>query len=230
MGYTRQDIISFCDKAITDIGTFYQQDIINYCGKSSDTDELFTEIIAEYVLNHIDDFKCRIPMISRLSSYNINHDGSYREGTGRDEEIIAIKMFLQSKQELQYEYIGQIIDYQTPLKSKRSDLAGKIDLLSFDGKVLRVLELKKPMSEETLLRCVLEAYTYLCTVDKKKLLGDFELPANTIVKASPFVFRNGEQWKEWNEHRPMLKKLMDELDSKTYFINEIENKYKIMEV
>ena len=38
-------------------------------------------------------------------------------------------------------YVGEILDYQTPLKNKRSDEAGKIDLLSYDGRILRILEL-----------------------------------------------------------------------------------------
>lgn len=167
MRYTKQDIIEMCDKSILNTATFYKQDFINYRGRTSDTKELFTEIVAEYVLHHIDEFINNIPMITRQSSYKQNHDGTYRDGTGRDEEIIAIKMFLQSQEGVQFDYIGKIIDYQTPLKSKRTDIAGKIDLLSYDGKTLRVLELKKPQSNETILRCVLEGYTYLLTLDKR---------------------------------------------------------------
>ena len=80
-----------------------------------------------------------------------------------------------------------------------------------------------------MLRCVLEGYTYLRTVDKMKLLLDFELPEDTIVKASPFVFREKEQWREWMEKRPKLLKLMEELDSKAYFIEDMERKYIVTE-
>ncbi|MBQ9608892.1 MAG: hypothetical protein IJV15_05535 [Lachnospiraceae bacterium] len=229
MGYTEREIIKMCDMAMDNIATFYQQDFINYRGKASDTDEYYTEIIAEYILQHIENFRTQIPVITRSSSYDQNHEGTYKEGTGRDEEVIAIKMFLQSNVGAPYDYIGKIIDYQTPLKSKKSDVAGKIDLLSYDGHILRVLELKKASSDETMLRCVLEGYTYLCTVDVDKLLADFKLPPNTEVCSSPFVFRNGKQWEEWAEKRPMLMELMDKLDSKPFFIESKEGKYKVTE-
>lgn len=229
MGYTEKAIIDMCNEAMDDIATFYQKDFINYRGKTTDSDQYYTEIIAEYVLQHVEKFKTQIPMITRHSSYNQHHDGEYREGTGREEEIIAVKMFLLSKSGEIFNSIGKIIDYQTPLKSKKSDVAGKIDLLAYDGHTLRLLELKQPLSNETMLRCVLEGYTYLRTVDKMKLLLDFELPEDTIVKASPFVFREKEQWREWMEKRPKLLKLMEELDSKAYFIEDMERKYIVTE-
>lgn len=229
MGYMIQDIIEMCDKSILNIPTFYKQDFINYRGRAFDTNELFTEIIAEYVLSHINEFENKMPMITRQSSYKQKHDGVYREGTGRDEEVIAIKMFLQSQKGMQYDYIGKILDYQTPLKSKRTDIAGKIDLISYDGKTLRVLELKKSQSTETLLRCVLEGYTYFLTLDKKKLLVDFMLPADTIVETSPLVFYGGAQWKEWKQRPPKLMRLMDELGITPYFLLNTNEKYVVME-
>lgn len=229
MGYVESDIIKMCDRAWNDIVTFYQADCINYRGKTSDTDRYYSEIVAEYVLNHMEEFKAGIPTITRESCYDLQHDGSYREGTGRDEEVIAIKMFLQSQSGYRFSGIGNIIDYQTPLKNKRDDTAGKIDLLALDGEVLRILELKKPDSKETMLRCVLEGYTYLKTVDKEKLIKDFNLLPNTKVMASPFVFCEGEQWNEWDEKRSMLMKLMRELESTPYFIKEQDGKFMIME-
>ena len=125
--------------------------------------------------------------------------------------------------------IGNIIDYQTPLKNKRTDIAGKIDLLSYDGNCLRVLELKKPFSDETMLRCVLEGYTYLKTVDAAKLLDNFELPANTKVVACPFVFKYGKQYQAMLEKRPHLYKLMEMLESKPYYIIKQDNLYIVEE-
>lgn len=125
--------------------------------------------------------------------------------------------------------IGTMLDYQTPLKSVRTDKAGKIDLLSYDGTVIRVLELKRSDSKETMPQCVLEGFTYLQTVDKVLLRKDFGLPENTLIKASPFVFRGGVQWQEWKENRPMLNRLMERLDSKPFFIIESNSSYSVVE-
>lgn len=226
MGYTRNCIIAKCKEAFKDKKTFYKQSFINYRGKTEDTDEYFSEVIAEFLCNHISEYTNGIDTITRENSYKTDsHDGVIKDhDSGRDEEIIAMKMFGKS-----YDFVGKMIDYQTPLKNKRSDEAGKIDLLAYDGTTLRILELKKPDSDETMLRCVLEGYTYWKTVDKAKLLADFALPADTVIKACPFVFSGGEQHNEMKEVRPHLKRLMELLESKPYYISEEKDKYIVTE-
>ena len=226
MGYTRNDILEQCKTAFQSKSTFYKQSFINYRGKTEDTEEYFTEVIAEFICGHISEFMNGITTMTRESSYKTpGHDGIIKDlGSGREEEIIAMKMY-----DKQYDFIGKMIDYQTPLKNKRNDEAGKIDLLAYDGTTLRILELKKPDSTETMLRCVLEGYTYLKTANISKLLANFKLPSDTIVKACPFVFKNGEQHSEMREQRPHLKRLMDLLDSKPYYISEIKGKYFVTE-
>jgi Holliday junction resolvase-like predicted endonuclease len=74
--------------------------------------------------------------------------------------------------------LGYIFDYQTPLKATQNDSYGKIDLLGYntDDDCYSVIELKyRPSgSEETLLRCVLEAYTYYKLLDLKQIKSDVD--------------------------------------------------------
>ncbi len=227
--YTKAEILSLCCEAAEDIKNFYKQDFINYRGVTSDTKELYSELTAEYVTENIDKFLNSIPIITREESYRtVTHEGHYNADSGRIEEITAVKMFNQSKLE-EFEHIGKIIDYQTPLKNKRSDETGKIDLLSDDGSSLIILELKKPDSSETMLRCVLEGFTYLKTVNKSKLLLDFGKPDTYGLSAAPLVFRNGSQHREMTEGRIKLKKLMKLLNIKPYYVSEISGKYFITE-
>ncbi len=230
MGYTRTETLNECEKAIRDIKTFYQADFINYRGKTSDTDEYYTEVVAEFICDNIGRFKTEIPMITRKSSYKTaSHIGNVPT-SNREEETIAIKMFnLSDKDDYVYDFIGKIIDYQTPLKSTKKDVAGKVDLLSFDGHTLHILELKKPDSTETMLRCVLEGFTYLQTIDKDKLLKDFGLPNTTKVTASPFVFKGGIQYQEMKDNRKWLKQLMGMLDSTPYYVVENNDRYFVTE-
>ena len=230
MGYTREEILQKCAEAFADVKTFYQADFVNYRGVTEDTQEYYTEIIAAFLCENLNEFVSRIPMLSRSRPYNTaTHLGKYSKNSNRDEEIAAIKMFNQTKESGGFDYIGEILDYQTPLKAVRTDVAGKIDLLGYDGRTLRILELKKPDSIETMLRCVLEGFTYMKTVDTKKLLKDFDLPADTLIKASPFVFKDGEQHKEMQEMRPSLTQLMMLLDSKPYYITEENGIYSVEE-
>ena len=230
MDYTRNNIIEKCKNAFKDIKTFYKQSFINYNGKTTDTNEYYTEVISKFLIDNLNEYISGIPQITREATYRTpTHTGEVDLSTPREEERIAIEMFIQSKVGNKYDFIGDIIDYQTPLKNKRTDIAGKIDLLSYDGKCLKVLELKKPFSDETMLRCVLEGYTYLKTVDITKLLDNFELPENTKVIACPFVFKYSKQHQEMLEKRPYLFKLMDLLESKPYYISKEKELYIVEE-
>lgn len=230
MSYSREDILRKCQSAFEDIRTFYKQPFINYNGKTEDTNEYYTEVIAEFLCNNLSTFINGFPKITREASYETEgHDGHFDEDTPREEERIAMEMYNQSHQGVRYNFIGDIIDYQTPLKNRRSDVAGKIDLLSYNGSTVYILELKKPDSDESMLRCVLEGYTYMQTVDKTKLLEDFGLSKENVIKASPFVFKDKIQHKQMKENRPHLFRLMQLLDSKPYYITKENNIYMVGE-
>lgn len=228
--YTKAQILGKCNSALDDIKNFYKQDFVNYCGKTTDTGEYFTEVAAEFVIEHIDEFRNKIPMITRITTYNTDshYPININENTNCEEEIIAKKMALQSQNKT-FDFIGNIIDYQTPLKNELTDKVGKIDLLADDGKRLIILELKKPASTESALRSVLEGYTYLKTADKTKLLKDFGKPESYGLTASPFVFKASRQYDGFHEDRPQLKRLTELLDIKPYYISESDGKYFVTE-
>ena len=236
--YSKDEIIKKLEVAKSEMWKFYSQDFVNYRGKTSDKErDYYTEIIAKWLLDNIELFN-DIKMISRENSYKVDsHDGKIKnEKSEREEEIIAMKLFDSSQNQGKvFDIIGKIIDYQTPLKNIRADKAGKIDLLAYNEKenpkTLRILELKKPDSEETMLRCVLEAYTYLKVVDKDKLLKDFGLPENTKIKACPFVFYGKEEYKEMQEikdNRKNLGKLIEKLGIEVIYLKEENGEYSVV--
>ena len=235
--YSKDEIIKKLEVAKSEMGQFYSQDFVNYRGKTSDKErDYYTEIIAKWLLDNIELFN-DIKMISRENSYKVDsHDGKIKnEKSEREEEIIAMKLFdFSQNQGKVFDIIGKIIDYQTPLKNVQTDKAGKIDLLAYNEKenpkTLRILELKKLDSKETMLRCVLEAYTYLKVVDKAKLLKDFGLPKNTKIKACPFVFYGKEQYKEMQaikDDRENLGKLIEKLGIEVIYLKEENGEYSI---
>lgn len=225
MAYTKEQLLNKIEKAKDNMNLFYKQDFINYRGKTEDSNEYYTEIVCRWTIDNLG-LLDNIPIITREKDYfTKSHDGIIDNlQSNRIEEKIAMEMFQQSD----ISYVGKIIDYQTPLKNKRTDKAGKIDLLSYDGKVLRILELKEPESTESMLRCVMEGCTYLKTVDKTKLLKDFDLPADTVIKTNPLVYRYGKQYDEMQEERPKLKELIGLLDCIPLYFDKKE-KYTITE-
>ena len=231
--YSKEEIIKKLEESKSEMGQFYSENFLNYISETSDKEGDYTEIIAEWLLNNIKLFD-EIKPITREKNYKVKtHDGKIKnEKSNREEEIIAMKLFeLSQNQGKVFDIIGKIIDYQTPLKNVRADKAGKIDLLAYNEKenpkTLRILELKKPDSKETMLRCVLEAYTYLKVVDKAKLLKDFGLPKNTEIKACPFVFYGKEQYKEMQEDRKNLKELIEKLEIEVIYLEEKDGEYSV---
>ena len=232
--YSKNEIL----EEIQDMGNFYKRKVVNYRGTTSDSKEYYTEVVAEWILKNIYLFDYIKP-ITREKSYKVDsHDGKNKDNdSNREEEKIAMKLFdLSQNQGKVFEVIGKIIDYQTPLKDIQTDKAGKIDLLAYneneEEKTLRILELKKPDSEETMLRCVLEAYTYLKVVDKDKLLKDFGLPEDTEIKACPFVFYDGEQHQEMKEikdSRKNLGELIEKLGIEVIYLKEENGEYSVIE-
>ena len=228
--YSKNEIL----EEIQDMRNFYKRKVVNYRGTTSDSKEYYTEVVAEWILKNIYLFDYIKP-ITREKSYKVDsHDGKNKDNdSNREEEKIAMKLFdLSQNQGKVFDVIGKIIDYQTPLKDIQTDKAGKIDLLAYNEKenpkTLRILELKKLDSKETMLRCVLEAYTYLKIVDKAKLLKDFGLPKNTKIKACPFVFYGKEQYKEMQEDRKNLKDLIKELGIEVIYLKEENGEYSVV--
>ena len=226
--YSKNEIL----EEIQDMGNFYKRKVVNYRGTTSDSKEYYTEVVAEWILKNIYLFDYIKP-ITREKSYKADsHDGKNKDNdSNREEEKIAMKLFeLSQNQGKVFDIIGKIIDYQTPLKDIQTDKAGKIDLLAYneEEKILRILELKRPDSKETMLRCVLEAYTYLKVVDKDKLLKDFGLPENTKIKACPFVFYGGEQHQEMQKNKENLGELIKELGIEIIYLKEENGEYSVV--
>ena len=209
-------------------------EVINYLSSVSDDDELCNEVVAGWVLKNKRKI-AEIKMFTRNKSYFVaGHDGMLTEleksnPSNRKEEILAKKMHSRY-----YEPVGEIIDYQVPLKDYVKDNEdrrfGKIDMLSVneDTKTIHVIEFKKPGSAETMLRCVLEGITYYRVLNKSKLKKDYAWKyRKDIAKGlredisdydyvvTPLVFKNSQAYVEMmemaNGHRGNLQRLIDSI-------------------
>ena len=148
------------------VGNFYKTSILNYrgyvTGEKKIKKNLYTERIAKSILENdlLTVWKSLAPV--RKNHFVPDHSKKCEciISTNRKEEILAKLLYRQGD----VVGLGKILDYQTPLKNQQSDPYGKIDLLSYNKKdnLISVVELKyRPsVSDETLLRCILEAYTY----------------------------------------------------------------------
>ncbi len=225
--YSKEIIISMCEDASKDMKSFYKADCVNYKGYSKEK-MYYSEIIAEWLLKKLNKFD-EIEQIERQNSYNSNHTGENIVKTNRVEEWIAKQLFNQKDVDV----LGAIIDYQIPLKNSRKDEGvGKIDLLSKNttNKCVYIIEFKKNDNKnDSLLRSVLEAYTYLKQVSKEKLFKDFKIESDFNLFAAFLVFQGSRQDQEYKDEQfKNLHKLINELNVKPFFIKKDDRDYFII--
>lgn len=230
--YSRMEIIKEVGVQINNIDQLYKAKIINYSGKTGDTNEFFTEIIAEELLRL--DIKNRMKEINevvREKGYRVaSHNGVIttqhkEEASNRKEERYAIQLFNWSQSGKVFNHIGKIIDYQAPLKNSNADKGlGKIDLISLVEDSFYVIELKIKENKETLLRCVLEIATYYQVLSKSRFLDSYsnEIDADKSIKKAVLIVSDSSQHKEMvqlrNGERKYLEKLMNALDVQVYCV------------
>ena len=157
------------------VANFYKAPIVNYKGYINRSKNLYSEIIAKTLVSEdlVKEWDKLKPVRPNHFDTGHNHSESVDinklQISNRKEEILAKLLFYQRG----VKDLGYIFDYQTPLKAVKSDSYGKIDLLGYNSKdkCYSIIELKyRPSgSEETLLRCVLEAYTYYKLFDLNQI-------------------------------------------------------------
>ena len=222
MAYSRKDYLKKLKDALKKYGAsgLYSINEVNYVGITKDTKELYTEVFAEWLLENPGLLE-GIEEHRRERKYRISsHEQRAIPNSNRQEEIIAIKLYKsRDSEKVLHAGFGRILDYQIPLKSSQQDSAGKIDLLSQDGSDVLILELKKPDSKETMLRCVLEAYTYSKMVVKEKLFREYGINQTSSLIPAPLVFEGSGPLGDFERgKRPKLFELMDRLDIKPIII------------
>lgn len=158
---------------------FYKAPIINYkghvTGKSKVNNTRYSEVIADtlvskgYIKTWLELQPLRPNHFDTGHNHSENVDMNKLQISNRKEEILAKLLFYQRE----VKDLGYIFDYQTPLKKVRSNSYGKIDILGYNSKdkCYSIIELKyRPSgSDETILRCVLEAYTYYKLFDLNQI-------------------------------------------------------------
>jgi len=240
MKKTRKETIDDLKKELSIIENLYKSKCVNWTGTTSDTKEFYTEIIANELLREIKELD-KIPTVTRTGTYcRENHKKIEIDlASNRKEEIFAKRIAFLNLGEL-----GEIKDYQIPLKDTRADKGlGKIDLISFneETKTLYLIELKYEGNPETLLRASLESYTYYKIVDKPKLINDcfntqtFILnkvynqidPDEISVKPAVLVVPKCNSYDELEDvelgERPKLKALALALDIKFFTVEFLTN-------
>ena len=220
------------NKLKNDPNLFYKEPFLNYAGKTIDTKELYTEVIADELIANCS----QVSQIGKNASIRKSDNKSFN---AHPHHIPNVTATLKKFKQLEYcekllaialynsneRYcLGKILDYEVPLKENKSDKHGKIDLVSIidDNKQsIKLIELKikaKKGNDETLLRTLLEIYTYYKLINNSygKFLKDYKLSSDKYTRFQPAILTDkqslsGETLSNIKKH-PRVQALISEMN------------------
>ena len=124
---------------------------------------------------------------------------------------------------------GQMLDYEVPLTAPKQGNGkmghGDIDLLSLKGKKLLVIEAKKLNSTESILKALIQVYTYTNKLQsiKNQFFNEFKISSKYVITPVILTFElsaSGKQIHDFNS-KPHLNviKLIEKLNSELAGLN-----------
>lgn len=226
MGNKKETFLTEVQGALKTPQTFYEKGLVNRRGYIEG--EKYTEIIAGLLSEDSGVFDA-IPVIAR-QNYNAGHKGEIPPGPPlRQEDRFAIELYRSYCSKTLSKELGFVKDYQIPLKRVNRDTAGKIDLFCYqpEEQAVTLLELKREESKETLLRAVLQIYTYAKILHKQNFLVSYKLPENAQIRLGVLLYRDSAPAKELQSDTNIAL-LMRRLSVRAYFI-EKEKSFNVSE-
>lgn len=216
--------------------SIYATEVIEHykCPVTDKDNNLATEFLSEWLISDghfkkwceaIDSFSVERVATESDNAYNIKTDSHFDafnkalESTSTDEVLYAKRLFARSKADPEsFPVIGSIINFEIPLsdnsasKNKVEPIADSIDLVSVSGNTILLLELKQANNDnETLLRCLMESFTYYHLIkNKATFINDFVTdtgnkptgidPQTADISICPFVPRASRAGKQLQEY------------------------------
>lgn len=208
-----------------EIALLYKKSFVNRRGTTAGIPRYYTEIIAEEVLEWLrhNRLKDKIVTVGREEYVVPGRDRRKKEKTNRQEEHSAKELYSYCRGgEYEISGLGNIIDYQIPLKKTSKDEGvGKIDLVAYGRKdnAVYLIEYKFHKNySDTLLRAVLEIATYYQQLSLENILKSYskELHGATENDIRKAVLldegcRAYKEAKELSSKRPKLSELIKKL-------------------
>lgn len=224
MDYTKEKIVEMTGTDIAEHGnwikdldskndfmgadTFWLSESASRVGKTSDTNEDYTEVVGAFLLENgfieKDNFT-GIKQITKKAPYQVH--------TKFSPAACYLSLHLDEK-------FGTIVESEIELGNYPDDKAGVVDLITYkkDTDELYLIEFEPNYSENTLLSAALKIQTHYQTINKEKLVNDFyskedsPIPSkNPQIKKVLILLNNSNAYKEYQENRPNVTKILNEL-------------------
>ena len=153
----------------------------------------YTEWIAGRVAASLDGLRLVRDGLRARSFRVADHRGQIKLGTGIEqltEKRLVRALFNTTVLPL----LNRVIDYEVPLKDNDAAAHGDIDLLCTQPGVCLCVEAKKPLAGESILKAVLQAFTYtsLVATRKEAFLESFNLDPTLCLTPAVLTFASAK--------------------------------------
>lgn len=192
----------------------------------------YLEWIAEWIVSSFLQIELKAEGLRRRSFRAESHRGQIDLQTGI-EQLTEKRLVRAMFNSTQLPPLGNVIDYEVPLKDTKKAKHGNIDLLCALPETALCVEAKEPDSQESILKAVLEAYVYTSLVSSKKqlFLSSFKLDPTLQLTPAVLTFasaQSGRQLKELNKY-PYLLKLIEMLNAQLANIGVAPMRFFVVE-
>ena len=154
----------------------------------------------------------------RQQSFRVqDHRGQIPRQTGIEQ--LTEKLLLRAIFNLsQVSILGEVIDYEVPIRRTNYARNADIDLLCVQSSSALCVEAKLPISRDSFLKVILQAFTYtsLIAIRRNTLLADFGLPVTLRLTPAVLTFANAQSGRQLKkcETFPNVLRLIGTLNSK----------------
>lgn len=224
MDYTKEKIVEMTGTDIAEHGnwikdldskndfmgadTFWLSESASRVGKTSDTNEDYTEVVGAFLLENGFIGKDNFTGVKQITK-----KAAYQAHTKFSPASCYLSLHLGEK-------FGTIVESEIELGNYPNDKAGVVDLITYkkDTDELYLIEFEPNYSENTLLSAALKIQTHYQTINKEKLVNDFyskedsPIPSkNPQIKKVLVLLKGSNAYKEYQENRPNITKILNEL-------------------
>ncbi len=157
----------------------------------------YTEWIAEWIASSFEGIQLVTDGLRARSFRVADHRGQIKLGTGIEqltEKRLVRAMFNAAELPL----LGRVIDYEVPLKDDEAAAHGDIDLLCTQPDSCLCVEAKKPQAGESILKAVIQAYSYTSLVSTRRefFLESFALNRQLCLAPAVLTFASAQSGRQ----------------------------------
>jgi hypothetical protein len=160
--------------------------------------EAYEEWISEWICDESEGIKLHFDGLRKRSFRIGTHCGQLKRSTDDYDRYNEKRLVRAMFNHKTLPEIGEVIDYEVPLKEAQTSDHGDIDLLCHREDSLLCVEAKAPKSDDSIIKAVLQSFVYTSLVASCRLrfLADFGISSSARLIPSVLTFSSASSGKQ----------------------------------